>query len=180
MAKQGRGRDYTRVRAAVEWSLGQLFWSGWPAEAARLAGFQRRVATLEHALRVERPLGSGVSPARPLRVGFASDFHAGPTTHPELLALACGALAEAELDLLLLGGDFVFLDARQIDTLAGMLGEIPAPLGRFAVMGNHDLWADDVRIVAALERNGIRVLVNECLSLPTPWDRVSLSGLDDP
>lgn len=35
MAKQGRGRDYTRVRAAVEWSLGQVFRSGWPAEVGR-------------------------------------------------------------------------------------------------------------------------------------------------
>jgi predicted MPP superfamily phosphohydrolase len=50
----------------------------------------------------------------------------------------------------------------------------------FAVMGNHDLWADDAAIVAALVRGGARVLVNERIVLPPPFEHVALAGVDDP
>ena len=55
-----------------------------------------------------------------------------------------------------------------------------APLGRFGVLGNHDLWADDRAIVGALTADGGRVLVNERATLPAPYEHVSICGLDDP
>ena len=119
---------------------------------------------------------SGVGP---LRVGFASDFHAGPTLHPRLLNEAMAALRDAHLDLLLLGGDFVSFHARYVDELADEFRRIPAPLGKFAVLGNHDLLGDDAHIVRALEGAGVRVLVNANERLPAPHDDLWVCGLDD-
>ncbi|HEU4630658.1 MAG TPA: metallophosphoesterase, partial [Gemmatimonadaceae bacterium] len=115
-----------------------------------------------------------------LRVAFASDFHAGPTTHPSLLRAACDALARARPDVLLLGGDFVSLHAVYVDPLVRALGAVPAPLGRFAVLGNHDLVADDAYITRRLASIGVEVLVNCNVRLPPPHDDVWVCGLDDP
>lgn len=83
-------------------------------------------------------------------------------------------------DVLLLGGDHVFLEAHGIHDLMRRLADVRAPLGRFAVLGNHDLWADDMVVRRALEGAGFRVLVNENVALPAPFEHVSICGMDDP
>ena len=149
--------------------------TSWPASLARLLGGQRRLRVVEHEVDLAGP---GL-PRATLRIGFASDFHAGPITHPALLARACDALAAIRPDLLLLGGDFVSLDASAIGPLAARLGQVPAPLGRFAVLGNHDYWNGARLVAERLEASGIRVLRNEAVTLPAPYQGIVLCGLDD-
>jgi hypothetical protein len=175
MALHGRGRNYTLSHSLVEEALLLLYRSGWSARLAHRLGLPGDVRTVAHDLSVPGwPAG-----APPLRLAFASDFHAGPTTHPALLQRACEALSAARPDVLLLGGDYIFLRAGYIDPLAEALGRVPAPLGRYAVLGNHDLWADDRYITRRLEENGVQVLVNRPVTLPPPHDHVSICGLDD-
>jgi hypothetical protein len=114
-----------------------------------------------------------------LRIAFASDFHAGPTTSPALLDAAVDTLTAAQADLLLLGGDFVSLRASYAPRLLARLADVPAPLGRYAVLGNHDYWADAPGIVGMLESAGITMLTNRGIRLPTPFDAVVVSGIDD-
>jgi len=95
------------------------------------------------------------------------------------LRAACAELRAAAPDLLLLGGDFVTGRPTEIDWLARELGSIPAPFGRFAVLGNHDLWSDAGYVVDRLEAARIRVLVNGNARLSPPFDRVWVCGLDD-
>jgi predicted MPP superfamily phosphohydrolase len=116
----------------------------------------------------------------PLRIAFASDFHAGATTHPRMLEEACAAIAAEKPDILLLGGDFVTTRAGYIDQLAPLLASIHAPLGKFGVFGNHDRRANLTVLSRALEEAGVRMLVNETLMLPEPYGDVALLGLDDP
>ena len=89
-------------------------------------------------------------------------------------------MRELHPDVLLLGGDFVSLHARHIEPVAAALADVPAPLGRYAALGNHDLWADDAPIVWRLADADIQVLVNQNQRLPAPYDRVWICGLDDP
>jgi predicted MPP superfamily phosphohydrolase len=114
-----------------------------------------------------------------LRVAFASDFHAGPLTPDRVLDRAAAALASAAPDVLLLGGDFVSIRDRYVGRVTERLAGMPAPAGRFAVLGNHDYWAGAGPITRALERAGIEVLVNASRRLPPPFDRVTICGLDD-
>ena len=125
-----------------------------------------------------KPVGE-TRDAPPLRVAFASDFHAGPTTDPEILRRACEALRAVEPDLLLLGGDFVSLDVHQIDWLAPLLARVNAPLGRFAVLGNHDHWYGADHIVRTLEAEGIEMLTNRNRRLAAPFQDIWICGLDD-
>jgi uncharacterized protein len=116
----------------------------------------------------------------PLTVAFASDFHAGPTTHPEVYARLAQELVEHQPDVVLLGGDFVSLRADYVAQLLRVLSTYAPPFGRFAVLGNHDLWADDKEISRQLIACGVEVLVNRNVSLTPPFDCVSICGIDDP
>jgi predicted MPP superfamily phosphohydrolase len=149
----------------------------WAARAAYVMGLQsgRTVHVERHLIPVARPRS-----APPLRVAFASDFHAGATTSIRVLESACEAMAELRPDLLLLGGDFVTVRAKYIDVLAPLLATIPAPLGKLAVFGNHDLRADTPVIRRALVGAGVRILDNEAVRLPTPHDDITVVGLQDP
>lgn len=118
--------------------------------------------------------------APPLKVAFASDFHAGATTALRVLEDACATIAREKPDVLLLGGDFVTTRASYIRDLAPMIAEIPAPFGKFGVFGNHDHRADRAELTRALDAAGVRMLVNEGVTLAAPHDDVTLFGLDDP
>jgi predicted MPP superfamily phosphohydrolase len=152
-----------------------LYRGGWPVRLARALGIRPTVRITSHSVTVSRHPGTG----RPLRIAYASDFHAGPVTDPSVIHAACERLREAAPDILLLGGDFVTFVPGEIDWLAPALGAIPAPFGRFAVLGNHDRWSDAPAIVRRLEGAGIGVLINSNVRLDPPFDQVWICGLDD-
>ena len=118
---------------------------------------------------------------RPLVVAFMSDLHVGPTTSPATLDAAFDALHTVPIDVLLLGGDYVFLDlSPELATdLSRRIERVPARL-KLGVLGNHDLWTDTSVIEHALSRAGVRVLVNDASPLPEPFSDVAVLGLDDP
>ena len=147
----------------------------WASTLAYGLGLQGRLQTSTTV--VETP----ASPRRrPLRIAFASDFHAGGFTDQRILVQACEALAALEPDVLLLGGDYISIRATDIKRLAPILADIPAPYGKFGVLGNHDLKANYGIIVASLERAGIHVMANEHVSVGGSFADVSICGLDDP
>jgi len=127
-------------------------------------------------------LNVGDALPRPLRIGFASDFHAGPTTHPAVFDALLDALRAERPDVLLLGGDYVSFDAANVAGLARFLAAAAqaAPLGTYAVLGNHDVWNGRGVIEDALRDAGVHVLVNRAAGLPAPFGAVSVCGIDDP
>jgi predicted MPP superfamily phosphohydrolase len=147
----------------------------WPAALAERLGASTQVALRYERLETAYSLGTATS----LRVAFASDFHAGPMTSDRVLDHAVEVLAAANPDLLLLGGDFVSIRARYVDRVTDRLAAIRARAGKFAVLGNHDYWAEPATVTRALERAGIEVLINANRRLSPPFDQVTVCGLDD-
>lgn len=148
----------------------------WAARLARLVGLQGSPTVSRFAL-----TSSELPASMPtLRIVFASDFHAGATTHPVVFARALDAIREEKPDVVLLGGDFVTVRASYIRDLVPMLTALDPPLGKFAVLGNHDLRANQSTLSTGLADANVRVLSNACVSLPAPFDGVTLCGLDDP
>ena len=174
LGSKGRGRRFTVARAVRELVARVIYAGDWPARALDRWG-RARVETVRHQIAA----GRGARP--PLRIGFISDLHVGPLTPTRLLEAAFGRLAAEAPDVLVLGGDYVFLEATaaKADLIARLTAGVPAAT-KVAVLGNHDLWTDHALIEAALERGGARVLVNRSLRLPPPHDDVALVGLDDP
>jgi predicted MPP superfamily phosphohydrolase len=174
LSSTGRGANFSVLRGFAE-SLQGILWAGhWPARLLDWVG-RHRVHEARHAL----DLGRAGRP--PLKLAFASDLHIGPLTPPRLLDQAFRALAAFAPDLLVLGGDYVFLDVTpaMAATLERLVASVPAAT-KLAVLGNHDLWTDHGHIERALERAGARVLVNQSVQLPPPHDDVALVGIDEP
>jgi predicted MPP superfamily phosphohydrolase len=116
----------------------------------------------------------------PLVLAFASDLHAGPTTHPEIFTNLLSELARQQPDVLLLGGDYVSSRADYVDVLCDQLARCNPSMGTFAVLGNHDLWTDPAYISRRLASAGAHVLINGNCPLPAPFEAVSICGIDDP
>ena len=180
MSGVGRGVRYSRKRSFLESVARVVYRGGWAGRAwGRLPG-RCGVELIAHQLPV-LPAGRGSAGARSLRVAFASDLHIGPLTPPRLLDNAFALLSAACPDVLVLGGDYVFLDATPAVAreLEERVAAVPATV-KVAVLGNHDLWTRHDLLEQALRRAGAVVLVNQALRLPSPFGDVALVGLDDP
>lgn len=171
-----RTKSERPIRNATERLLDALLLKGRVARLSYRLGGLGRVRVTRWAL---APAGGAALP-RPLRIGFASDFHAGPTTDPALFDDVRAAIERERPDVLLLGGDYVSFDARHIEALGGLLRAARAPLGTYAVIGNHDIWNGRAPVEAALRAAGVEVLVNRGVALPAPFDMVRLCAIDDP
>jgi predicted MPP superfamily phosphohydrolase len=170
--RRGQPRLRQLALAAMDAALFDGLLAGW---SYRL-GLHGRLCVTTHELRV----GAGKPLPAPLLLAFASDFHAGPTTHPKMYARLIEELDRLRPDALLLGGDYVSSKASHVDTLLEVLARCAPPLGKYAVLGNHDLWTDQGYIARQLARAGVEVLINRNVSLPPPFEQVSICGIDDP
>jgi predicted MPP superfamily phosphohydrolase len=137
----------------------------------------RRTLTLSEA---EIPL-AGLAPAFVgTRVLLISDVHAGPFLRPRDLEQAFDRLSALEPDLILLGGD---LTTARTDDLAGAgpaFRRLKAPLGVFAVLGNHDHYTGDVQHLQRMLADwGIETLHNRSVPLRRNGQSLSLAGVDD-
>lgn len=171
----GRALRLSAKKRRMERIYDFAYAGGWPSWIARPLGLQGRLHLEHHAI----ALASGGVSIPPLRVGFVSDLHGGPGTHPATIRRACRLVAESKPDLLLLGGDFVSFHARHVEPVLEAIDQIDAPLGRLAVLGNHDLIADDAYLVERLATIGVRTLINDNVQLPAPYDELWVCGLDN-
>ena len=171
----GRGNDYSILRGVMESTLRLLYRGHWPAHLWSLFPAAHRVR------QVRASVSLAMSDGPPCRIAFVSDLHIGPTTPEPLLRRVFAAIGDAEPDVVLLGGDYVYLDATEagLRLLTDLVSTVACPV-KLGVLGNHDLWTHDDRIVAALESAGATVLVNQAVALPPPWEQVTVVGLDDP
>ena len=113
------------------------------------------------------------------RIGFLTDLHVASFMRRGLYRTAVEALRGDEVDLVLLGGDFVSW-AKHIPLMATTLMEgLEAPDGVHAVLGNHDYWADADGIIAALTSRGVRFLVNRSTQIRRGDAAITLLGIDE-
>jgi uncharacterized protein len=147
------------------------------AAAAYAVFVEPRWLRLRHA-RVGLP---GLPPALDgLRIGLVADLHAGGDTPPAVIRAAAAALRRAHPDLIAVAGDLA--DREAGDFAAGMrfLRRLRAPLGVFAVPGNHDLDIGLGEWRAALEQaGGVQDLTNRWELIDVGGARLCVAGVDD-
>jgi len=115
-----------------------------------------------------------------LRIVQLSDLHAGPLVGSGVLR-RWRELAERERpELLLFTGDLVDSRPEELQPLLDAFAGFPAPLGRFAILGNHDYFDDPRPIWRDLEAAGIRCLENAAALVPRGGSTLALLGLQDP
>lgn len=136
----------------------------------------------------------GWTPGLKLRIAALSDLHCGGVHMPMSRISTIVETANAlKPDLILLLGDYVTRADRNVYGLtprdwAPLLARLSAPLGVFAIPGNHEYWDDPefqrprAGIPAgsrALIENGIPMLLNKAQPLSKDGQRFWLAGLDD-
>lgn len=124
---------------------------------------------------------------KPLRIAAIADIHACEPWMPPARIEEVVATANAlKPDLTVLLGDYV-AGLRRFRSRAvserewgPLLGKLEAPLGTYAVLGNHDWWHDIEGARAGLRRNDIPLLENDALKLkPASAPSFWLAGLGD-
>jgi predicted MPP superfamily phosphohydrolase len=125
-----------------------------------------------------------------LRIVQLSDFHCSKQVTAEYLAEAVSLAQAQNPDLAVLTGDFIHRGFKYIKPVAECLGRLRAPLGSYAVLGNHDFSVRNAtgfrryrhlhRAVAqALSAQGIHVLHNQAVELRREDAVVHLIGVED-
>lgn len=114
-----------------------------------------------------------------LRIAQLSDLHIGAMT-PARRGLRWSRRANAlGADLIALTGDYVTSGEKFHDDIADVLGALAAPLGVFAVPGNHDYFGEGEPLFSRLRARGVTVLRNEHLVLAKDGASFVLAGVDD-
>jgi uncharacterized protein len=127
----------------------------------------------------------GWPPDRRLSIAVIADLHAGgPNMGLAQIRNVIDATLAERADLIVLLGDY-FATHRYITehvphaAWAAELKRLSAPLGVYAILGNHDWWYDIEGARRALAGVNLPVLENEALLLGAPGRRFWLLGLGD-
>ena len=112
-----------------------------------------------------------------LRIAQVTDVHFG-LIHRNGMASKIAAIVSRERpDLLVSTGDLVDGQLDGVSDLAEILRGIPAPRGKFAILGNHEYFAGVDRAIAFIRKSGFTLLRDDSVTID---DAVRLAGVDDP
>ncbi len=106
-----------------------------------------------------------------------SDVHLGLIVRQERLKRIISEINEASPDLLVSTGDLVDGQINRMTGLAELLQDIRPKFGKFAVTGNHEVYAGLDQAVSFTERAGFKVLRDEG---STAGGLINIVGVDDP
>jgi hypothetical protein len=125
-------------------------------------------------------------PARQrLSITVIADLHAGgPNMGLDRIAQVVDGANALKSDLVVVLGDYFathrFITERVPHAAwAGELARLKAPLGVYAILGNHDWWFDVAGVRKALAKVGVPLMENDAVRLGAPGNRFWLAGLGD-
>jgi uncharacterized protein len=143
-------------------------------------GFTGGQARIERtSLRI--PLRGLPEALRGLRIVQISDLHIGNAMEGARLGRLLSDVNALEPDLIALTGDLFDFDPGAVEPGAKLLAELHAPLGVYAVLGNHDVYAGREHVARALAKHapGLRLLRGETVRVPAPAP-LYVAGIEDP
>ena len=125
-----------------------------------------------------------------LKVAHLTDFHCGGHIPEGYLEGAVERTVAEKPDVIALTGDFVHKGYKSVGCAAKLFRGLTAPMGVFAVLGNHDFSVRNAlgirrhrglhRAVAdALSGEGVRVLRNQSVSFQRGGGKLLVAGVDD-
>ncbi len=115
-----------------------------------------------------------------LRIALLTDLHAGEGTPMSVIRRACRLTMKQRPDLIAITGDLIADDAHGFDDVLAAIDGLRAPLGVYAVPGNHDhavgigRWRRDVG-----GHHTIQELTNRSVVRRIGNARICIAGVDD-
>ena len=114
-----------------------------------------------------------------LKILHLSDIHIGPYVQLADLEALLVRAAQAAPDLILITGDICDHNPDYLTALC-LLESVPARLGAYASLGNHEYMRGIRGILQHFDQTAIPLLVDEGLSVPVGAATLYLGGVDDP
>jgi uncharacterized protein len=163
--------------------LAKILLASWPGRVLVRRANQLSIRKFSYWVeinRIELELPRLEQPFDGYRLALISDFHIGTWLDRTHLQDAVNLVNGEHPDLVAITGDFVtYKPENYAQDLVAVLGEIQAPDGVFAVLGNHDHWSDSRVIRRILQRANIRELRNDRVSITRMSSSLHIAGVDD-
>jgi predicted MPP superfamily phosphohydrolase len=115
-----------------------------------------------------------------MTLAHLSDLHLGPYVTEEHLAKAVEMTNAVRPDAIVLTGDLVNSSWRYIQPCTEILAKLDAPLGVYAVLGNHDYWVGFLNLmIDSVRKAGITLLRNQAVPITRGRSTLYFVGIDD-
>ncbi|MCH5585619.1 metallophosphoesterase [Shimazuella sp. AN120528] len=109
-----------------------------------------------------------------------SDLHLGFHLEIDDLSPLIYAIQNEVPDCICFTGDLFDKAPSKTKKTAKLLSQLEAPYGKYAVLGNHDNWSNQLSVKRVLKKAGFELLLNEHISLNRHTDNLYIAGIDDP
>lgn len=106
------------------------------------------------------------------------DFHLGPYNDEYLVKNVVRKVNRIKPDIILLVGDFISYQTEEVEGFVPF-NELWAPLGIYAVTGNHDYKGDVDKVVESLSQYQINFLRNRGATIKLNGREIYIAGVDD-
>ncbi|MFW5841213.1 MAG: metallophosphoesterase, partial [Planctomycetota bacterium] len=142
---------------------------------ATAVGFWEARHPVVRHVRIETPhIPAGRSEVRIVQI---SDMHLGLHMGPAQLRRVVDEIHQLRPDVLVSTGDLVDSMMHRLNGLSGPLAEIDAPLGKFAVLGNHEYYVGLETSETFHDQAGMKLLRQSWVE---PVEGLVIAGVDDP
>jgi len=148
---------------ATSLSLAGVVWGLISAERLQVRHEKVELATLHTGQRI--------------RMVHVSDLHFGPTLGAPFSQKVVDRIREQNPDLVVCTGDFLDPGIAEPERITRMWRDLNPPLGKFAVLGNHEAISGVKESLKLLEAAGFTVLRG---TFEQPVPGLVLAGVDDP
>lgn len=134
--------------------------------------FEAKRLCVEHLVFKTIKLSVGMSR---IRIAHISDLHLGIIVRDKMLDRVIKKIDAEIPDILVSTGDLVDGNVRHINHLAERLNKIRAPMGKYAVMGNHEIYGGAKQTVKFIEEAGFTILRGKA---ETVNKAINIAGMD--
>lgn len=112
----------------------------------------------------------------PIRLVQITDLHLGYVANADRLKSLVTRINDLEPDLILSTGDLFDSDFEKMGPMIQILAGLKAPLGKFAISGNHEVYENLEAGLDLTRRSGFRVLRGEAVAVAP---KLYVAGVDD-
>lgn len=151
----------------------QFYWSACPALILAIVGYAGARSTRTISVKLSSPK----APRKGLRLLQLSDLHLGDSSSLSHIKRIIQTVNTLKPDIIVSTGDLFDGYLEMMQPYVEALRKLEAPLGKFAVSGNHEVYADLEPALQLTRDAHFTVLRNQSQNLS---DQLAIAGIDDP
>ncbi len=130
--------------------------------------------------RIEIPIAGLPKGLNGLKIAQLSDMHLGTGPKTAQIGKMIDRALSFSPDLIVLTGDIIDGNIRELTPELEQLGRLKAPHGVYYVLGNHECYWNHLDAISRMKELGFKTLLNEGTSFNFHGESVFVAGMTDP